>query len=79
VDAEAFQQRLWAMFPIHLGSGAITLPQLDRVRWILFPEVRVPRKAKLFDDGAQATTRSTLARHHARDGPAAGAIGPQPG
>ncbi|WP_311223200.1 MULTISPECIES: 3'-5' exonuclease [unclassified Acidovorax] len=51
VDAEAFQQRLWAMFPHTFGSkGAITLPQLDRVRWILFPEVRVQIPAGLFDD-----------------------------
>ena len=54
VDAEAFQQRLWAMFPHTFGSkGAITLPQLDRVRWILFPEVRVPQQQSLFGSGAQ--------------------------
>ena len=49
VDAEAFQERLWAMFPHSFGpKGAITLPQLDRVRWILFPEVRVPQQQSLF-------------------------------
>lgn len=49
VDAEAFLQRLWAMFPHTFGGrGAITLPQLDRVRWILFPEVRVPQQQSLF-------------------------------
>lgn len=52
VDAEAFQQRLWAMYPHTFGSkGAITLPQLDRVRWILFPEVRVPQQQSLFGAG----------------------------
>lgn len=51
VDAEAFQQRLWAMFPHSFGKGAITLPQLDRVRWILFPEVRVPQQQSLFGAG----------------------------
>jgi len=52
VDAEAFQERLWAMYPHTFGNGkgAITLPQLDRVRWILFPEVRVPVQPGLFDD-----------------------------
>lgn len=40
VEAEAFQKRLWDMFnapfPVQM-----TLPQIDRVRWHLFPEVRV--------------------------------------
>jgi len=49
VDEEAFQQRLWHMFP-HSFGGAISLPQLDRVRWIMFPEVRVPAQGALFDD-----------------------------
>ncbi|WP_407714617.1 DEAD/DEAH box helicase [Comamonas testosteroni] len=51
VDAEAFQQRLWDMFP-HSFGRTITLPQLDRIRWILFPEVRVPLQQKLFGDDA---------------------------
>ncbi|KQM70274.1 DNA helicase II [Xylophilus sp. Leaf220] len=57
VDAEAFQERLWAMYPHTFGNynnkgkGAITLPQLDRVRWIMFPEVRVHTQGALFDDG----------------------------
>lgn len=54
VDAEAFQQRLWAMFHHSFGrGGAITLPQLDRVRWILFPEVRVPQQQSLFGPQAE--------------------------
>lgn len=53
VDAEAFQQRLWDMFHHSFGKGAITLPQLDRVRWILFPEVRVPQQQSLFGTGAE--------------------------
>lgn len=40
VDPEAFQKRLWEM------SGApfvraLSLPQVDRIRWHLFPEVRI--------------------------------------
>jgi len=48
-DEEAFQQRLWDMFP-HAFGGAMSLPQLDRVRWIMFPEVRPPSQRALFDD-----------------------------
>ncbi|MEO5828955.1 MAG: 3'-5' exonuclease, partial [Rhodanobacter sp.] len=40
VESEAFQQRLWAMFP-QVFPVAMTLPQIDRVRWHLFPELRV--------------------------------------
>ena len=39
-DPEAFQARLRAMFPWHIG-GALTLPQIDRIRWHLFPEIRI--------------------------------------
>ena len=40
VEAEAFQQRLWEMFPVRF-HGALSLPQIDRIRWHLFPEVRI--------------------------------------
>lgn len=53
VDTEAFQQRLWNMFP-HSFGRSISQPQLDRIRWILFPEVRVPQQQNLFGDEAQA-------------------------
>jgi len=53
VDAEAFQERLWAMFP-HSFGGALSLPQLDRVRWNLFPEVRVAVQSALFGDAIDA-------------------------
>ena len=49
VDPEDFQKRLWDMFPHYFG-GAISLPQLDRVRWIMFPQVRVQTQGALFDD-----------------------------
>ncbi|MCB8745944.1 NERD domain-containing protein [Rhodoferax sp. U2-2l] len=48
-DPEAFQQRLWQMFP-HAFGGALSLPQLDRVRWNMFPQVRVQIQGALFDD-----------------------------
>lgn len=40
VLADDFQSRLWGMFPTMM-RGVLSLPQIDRVRWILFPEVRV--------------------------------------
>ena len=40
VDPEAFQERLWNMFNVQFDR-ALTLPQIDRVRWHLFPEIRI--------------------------------------
>lgn len=40
VDSETFQASLWAMFP-HPFRCRLSLPQIDRVRWHLFPEIRV--------------------------------------
>jgi hypothetical protein len=48
-EPEAFQQRLWQMFA-HSFGNAISLPQLERVRWIMFPQVRVPTQEALFSD-----------------------------
>ena len=56
VEAEDFQSRLWAMFPT-LMRGVLSLPQIDRVRWILFPEVRVSTQA-----GLSATRRAGRTR-----------------
>lgn len=53
-DAEVFQKRLWDMFP-HTFGGALSIPQLDRVRWIMFPEVRVHTQDSLFaEEDAQS-------------------------
>ncbi len=49
VDPEDLQSRLWGMFPYMLG-GMMSVPQLDRVRWIMFPEVRVQTEGALFND-----------------------------
>lgn len=51
VDAEAFQQQLWGMFRYTFGRG-MTLPQIDRVRWHMFPEIRMPtaEQTSLFDE-----------------------------
>jgi superfamily I DNA/RNA helicase len=49
-DVEEFQQRLWHMFSHTFGGGLMSLPQLDRVRWNMFPQVRVQTQGALFDD-----------------------------
>jgi Nuclease-related domain/AAA domain/UvrD-like helicase C-terminal domain len=48
-DPEVFQKRLWDMFP-HAFGGVMSLPQLHRARWIMFPQVRVETQGALFDD-----------------------------
>ena len=53
VDAEDFQSRLWEMFPYGIYH-TLTLPQIDRVRWILFPQVRIGDQASLFDEAGSA-------------------------
>ncbi len=40
VEPEAFQERLWNMFNVQFPHP-LTLPQIDRIRWHLFPEVRI--------------------------------------
>ena len=67
VEPEAFQARLWAMFPHSFGKGAINLPQLDRVRWILFPEVRVPQQHSLFDDASAEAAAENAAEERLPD------------
>lgn len=43
VDAEAFQNQLWGMFAYKMKSS-ISLPQVNRIRWHIFPEIRVPEQ-----------------------------------
>jgi hypothetical protein len=54
VDEEAFQKRLWDMFPIRF-TMKLSLPQIDRIRWHMFPEVRIPAQQDMFEDGEQKT------------------------
>ena len=60
-DAEDLQSQLWGMFP-YLMRGVMSLPQLDRVRWILFPEIRVATQAALFDDHDPASELPDIMR-----------------
>lgn len=47
-DPEEFQSRLWAMFEYSFGRK-LTVPQIDRIRWQLFPEVRIVQPS-MFDN-----------------------------
>ncbi len=40
VEAESFQEKLWGMFNYDFPQK-LTLPQIDRIRWQLFPELRL--------------------------------------
>jgi UvrD-like helicase C-terminal domain/Nuclease-related domain/AAA domain len=48
VDAELFQKRLWGMFTVHFKT-VLSMPQIDRIRWHLFPEIRIPAQSELFE------------------------------
>lgn len=51
MDPEVFQTHLWGMFNYRFG-GQLTLPQLDRIRGILYPEIRIlsDNQCGLFDN-----------------------------
>lgn len=58
-DPEAFQQRLWDMFEYQFGEK-LSVPQIDRIRWQLFPEVRIDAPTQdLFDDDASEEDASS--------------------
>lgn len=56
VSAEAFQQRLWDCFKVSFPCK-LTLPQIDRIRWHLFPEIRLPEPRQ--DNLFHSTTTGT--------------------
>ena len=60
-DVEQFQQRLWNMFP-HSFGGMMSLPQLDRVRWNMFPQVRVQTQGALFNDNDEEAELPSIMR-----------------
>lgn len=51
-EAEAFQQRLWQMFPIKFKMQ-LSLPQIDRIRWHMFPEIRIAVQPDMFAEPGQ--------------------------
>ncbi|MEC6831104.1 3'-5' exonuclease [Photobacterium toruni] len=51
VDIEVFQSQLWGMFN-YTFPNKLTLPQIDRIRWHLYPEIRIQSSDQvlLFDE-----------------------------
>lgn len=58
MDAGAFQRRLWGLFTVAYPH-TLTLPQRDRIRWHLFPELRVQQQGAL-DFGKDADAAPAL-------------------
>jgi len=60
-DAERFQEQLWGMFNYRFGS-TLTLPEIDRIRWHLFPEIRIDNgiNTDLFDDSNDVSVEQAL-------------------
>jgi hypothetical protein len=54
-DPEVFRARLWAMVTRRVGAP-LTLPQFDRLRALLFPEVRIRQIALPLDEPPENTT-----------------------
>lgn len=46
IDGASFQHRLWGMFTVNYPH-TLTLPQRDRIRWHLFPELRLQAQPML--------------------------------
>jgi len=62
IDPEAIQQQLWNMFQYSFG-GVLSLARIDRVRYHLFPEIRI-EQGELFDPKAPEPpdTRQSIAK-----------------
>lgn len=52
-DPDAFREQVWRMVSPRIGP-ALSLPQIDRVRALLFPEIRVTQFALPFDEPASS-------------------------
>ncbi|WP_457673447.1 NERD domain-containing protein, partial [Thiolapillus sp.] len=62
MEAEAFQEHLWKMFDVQF-SRPLEMPQVDRIRWHLFPEIRIDEGivTGLFDEEeAEASLESLV-------------------
>lgn len=60
-DPEEFQSRLWRMFTVEF-SHVMTMPEIERIRWHLFPEIRVsPHQLSLLgEESPKATLNDTI-------------------
>ncbi len=55
-DPEEFQSRLWRMFTVEF-SHVLTMPEIERIRWHLFPEIRVePHQLSLLGEEPHKST-----------------------
>lgn len=64
VEPEDFQKRLWDMFNYNFDRR-MTLPQIDRVRWHIFPEVRIHAgQTALFQDTVTGADGVSLSAEH---------------
>ena len=59
VPASEFQKRLWGMFTLNYPH-TLSLPQRDRIRWHLFPEIRMPQQQSLLDEAGADDAALTL-------------------
>jgi hypothetical protein len=59
VDREQFQKRLWGMFSVAFPC-LLSMPQIDRIRWHLFPEIRVRQGALGLEPEPPAAPTETL-------------------
>ena len=50
VSVEGFFDRLWGLFTVHYPH-TLSLPQRDRIRWHLFPEIRLQQQEGFAFDG----------------------------
>lgn len=55
VDTAQFAQRLQLMLPFKPFTP-LSMSQLDRVRWHIFPEIRIPMQQDIFDESGQIST-----------------------
>ena len=80
VDAEAFRERVWRRVSPHIGP-ALSLLQIDRVRALLLPEIRITYIALPFDEPlatsspANVPPRPLLLCHPCRGGRTYKAVG----
>ena len=59
IDGASFQHRLWGMFTVSYPH-TLTLPQRDRIRWHLFPELRLQAQTAFDFEGAASEPAPTL-------------------
>ena len=60
-DPEAFQERLWGMFNYQFDR-ALTLPELDRIRWHLYPEIRIDNLDLFPQEASEADSVQEIVR-----------------